>query len=148
VGILTLPRFPHQDIIMTKPKSGLYLVPSAPRDADSELERHAMASISGYVHQSLWNAIETRHQIRFHYNGKLRISEPHDYGIQNGRARLLTYQLGGESNSGPLPAWRWFDVAKISDLEILDRPFPGNRPAPSGHHHHWDKIFLRVADRS
>jgi hypothetical protein len=81
---------------------------------------------------------------QFYYQGKPRIAEPHDYGIQNEHARLLAYQIGGRSGSGRLPDWRWFDVNKISDFEVLAQAFPGNRPAPSGRHHHWDKLFARA----
>ena len=91
----------------------------------------------------LRTAITQRRQIRFWYDGKERIAEPHDYGIQNGRPRLLAYQIAGQSNSGRLPAWRLVDVASMTRLEILDRTFPGGRPA-SGRRHKWDQLFIRV----
>jgi hypothetical protein len=89
-------------------------------------------------------AITQRRKIRFWYDGKERIAEPHDYGIQGGKMRLLAYQTGGQSKSGHLPNWRWIDVSRIKDLEILNETFAGNRPAPSGHHHKWDQLLLRV----
>src|SRR5882724_955501 len=92
------------------------------------------------IHEPLCEAINTRHQISFTYQGKPRVVEPHDYGMQNGRARLLSYQTGGKSGSGRLPDWRWFDVAKMSDFKVLEKTFPGNRPAPSGKHHEWDTV--------
>lgn len=98
------------------------------------------------IHDPLCAAIYTRHKISFNYQGKLRIAEPHDYGMQNGQARLLSYQTGGQSGSGGLPDWRWFDVAKMSDFKVLDETFPGNRPAPSGRHHEWDTLFARVGE--
>lgn len=93
----------------------------------------------------LRTAIKERRLIRFAYQGKVRIAEPHDYGIQNGAIRLLAYQIGGASVTGRLPAWRWIEVPGISDLEILTKTFPGNRVAPSGTHHTWDQVFARVA---
>lgn len=90
-------------------------------------------------------AIAQRRQIRFWYGGKERIAEPHDYGSQNGKPRLLTYQIGGQSNSGALPAWRLVDVSGMAQLEILDRMFAGNRPTPSGKRHKWDQLFVRVS---
>jgi hypothetical protein len=84
-------------------------------------------------HKLIWTSIEKRHHVCFFYDGKERISEPHDYGIQNGRVRLLVYQFGGESKSGRLPAWRLVDVEGISKLKILNTTFPGNlvsRPVP------------------
>ena len=104
------------------------------------------SGISKSTHQQIWTAIESRHHVRFVYDGKERIAEPHDYGVQNGRARLLVFQFAGESNSGRLPAWRLVDVEGISELEILDTKFPGNRTAPSGQHHKWNQIFIRVAE--
>jgi hypothetical protein len=91
-------------------------------------------------------AIAQRRQIRFWYEGKERIAEPHDYGIQKGKVRLLAYQTGGRSNSGPLPAWRLVDVSGMTQLEVLEKTFPGNRPAPSGRRHHWDCLFIRVGE--
>jgi hypothetical protein len=91
-------------------------------------------------------AITQRRQIRFCYGGTERIAEPHDYGIQKGKTRLLAYQTGGRSNSGPLPAWRLVDVSGITQLELLEKTFTGTRPAPSGRRHHWDQLFIRVAE--
>lgn len=126
---------PIRIVAIFKParKNGPQLVTSVPK-------------ISPQVHESLCAAIGTRHQVSFTYQGKPRIAEPHDYGIQNERARLLTFQIGGRSGSGRLPDWRWFDVDKISDFEVLDQLFPGNRPAPSGRHHQWDELFARVGE--
>lgn len=95
----------------------------------------------------LRTAITQRRRIRFWYDGKERIAEPHDYGVQKGKLRLLAYQVGGQSNSGALPAWRLLDVSGITGLEILDRTFAGNRPAPSGRRHLWDQLFLRVSSQ-
>jgi hypothetical protein len=95
------------------------------------------------LHRPLYRAIENKRLARFKYQGKERIVEPHDYGIQKSVARLLSWQVGGES-SGRLPGWRWFDVGGISEFEALDRTFPGNRD-DSGKHHQWEKIFIRVA---
>ena len=95
------------------------------------------------LHQLLYSAIQNKRLIRFSYEDKERIVEPHDYGIQKNIARLLSWQIGGQS-SGHIPGWRWFDVAKIHRLEILDRSFPGNRNV-SSKHHQWEEIFIRVA---
>ena len=91
----------------------------------------------------LWTAIEQRRLLRLHYRNKLRIVEPHDYGIHNGIAKLLTYQIAGVS-SGRLPAWRWMEADHVADVEMLDRTFPGGRRTKSGKHHKWDKLFIRV----
>jgi hypothetical protein len=91
----------------------------------------------------LWAAIEQKRMIRLRYKNKERIVEPHDYGIHNGAVKLLTYQVGGAS-SGKLPNWRWMETDLISGVELLDWTFAGGRPAQSGKHHKWDKVFIRV----
>ena len=91
----------------------------------------------------LRTAIEQTRLLRLRYRNKDRIVEPHDYGQHNGVIKLLTWQIGG-SSSGPLPNWRWMETDQISDAQLLDQTFPGGRPAPSGKHHKWDKLFLRV----
>lgn len=88
-------------------------------------------------------AIGQRRLIRLTYGGKERIVEPHDYGIHKGLVKLLAYQVGGDS-SGRLPNWRWLEVSLISGAELLDRIFSGGRAIPSGKHHAWDQLFLRV----
>ena len=96
------------------------------------------------VDNLLRTAIRDRRLIRFNYNAKLRIAEPHDYGIQKGQVRLLAYQVRGAS-SGRLPGWRWIEVPELSDLEIMEDTFAGPRSEGSSKHHAWDKVFARVA---
>jgi hypothetical protein len=93
--------------------------------------------------QLLYSAIESRLLLRFRYKGKERIVEPHDYGIQKGIARLLCWQIGGQSG-GRIPGWRLVDVAEMQDCEVLNHEFSGGKEVP-GKHHRWDKIFIRVA---
>jgi predicted DNA-binding transcriptional regulator YafY len=95
------------------------------------------------VDELLRTAIARRRLIRLVYRNKERIIEPHDYGIHNGSAKLLAYQIGG-SSSGRLPNWRWMEVDLITDIHLLNQTFPGGRPTPSRKHHKWDKLFMRV----
>jgi hypothetical protein len=88
-------------------------------------------------------AIEHRRLLRLRYKNRERIIEPHDYGIHKGVVKLLGYQIGG-SSSNRLPNWRWMETDQISDLELLNRTFPGGRPTSSGKHHSWDQLFIRV----
>ena len=99
----------------------------------------AVAVDSGW--HRLLCAIQNKRLIRFKYKNKERIVEPHDYGIQRGITRLLSWQVGGQSSR--LPGWRWFDVLDMQDVEKLEKSFPGNRDV-SGKHHQWDQIFVRV----
>ncbi|HSZ60549.1 MAG TPA: WYL domain-containing protein [Terriglobales bacterium] len=95
------------------------------------------------LHQLLYDAIEKEYLLRFRYKGNERVVEPHDYGIQKGIVRLLCWQTGGQSGS-PIPGWRLIDVAGIQNCEMLDQRFSGGREIPSGKHHQWDKLFIRV----
>jgi hypothetical protein len=95
------------------------------------------------IDELLRKAIQERRLVQFVYKHKRRIVEPHDYGIHNGSIKLFGYQVGGWS-SEPLPSWRWALVNSISDLCLLAQQFPGRRPSPSGRHHQWEQIFVRV----
>ena len=95
------------------------------------------------INPLIWTAIEQRRLLRFRYKDRERIVEPHDYGIHNGLVKLFAYQVAG-SSSQKLPNWRWAEQDLISDLQLLDRKFPGGRPSKTDKHHKWDKLFIRV----
>ncbi|HWF10717.1 MAG TPA: hypothetical protein VG297_19750 [Bryobacteraceae bacterium] len=95
------------------------------------------------INPLIWTAIEHKRLLRFRYNSRERIVEPHDYGIHKGRIKLFGYQVGG-SSSQKLPNWRWAEEELISDLQLLDQTFPGGRRTKSGKHQKWDKLFIRV----
>jgi putative DNA-invertase from lambdoid prophage Rac len=95
------------------------------------------------VNPLIWAAIAQKRLLRFYYKNRERIVEPHDYGIHNGLIKLFGYQVGG-SSSQKLPNWRWAEQDLISDVQLLDRTFPGGRLTKSGKHHKWEKLFIRV----
>jgi predicted DNA-binding transcriptional regulator YafY len=88
--------------------------------------------------QRLLDAIAQKRLIGLRFKDKARVAEPHDYGVRDRCATLLAYQLEPETG------WRWFEIDRMSDLEMLDRRFAGGRVAPSGKHHKWDVLFARV----
>ena len=107
--------------------------------------RHpAPASVDPAVHKLILSAIHERRLLRFLYKDKLRVAEPHDYGIQKEVVNLFTYQIAGESSSSRLPDWRKFAVLSMSSVELLDETFPGSRSVPSQKHQEWDVLFARV----
>lgn len=107
--------------------------------------RHpAPANVDPAVHQFILTAIHERRLLRFTYLDKIRIVEPHDYGMQKETVNLFTYQIAGESSSSHLPDWRKFAVRSMSKLELLDESFPGSRSIPSQKHQQWDVLFARV----
>jgi hypothetical protein len=95
------------------------------------------------INPLIWTAIEQKHLLRFRYKNRERIVEPHDYGIHKGLIKLSGYQVT-KSSSHKLPNWRWAEQDLISDVQLLDRTFPGGRPTKSGKHQKWDKLFIRV----
>ena len=91
-------------------------------------------------------AIVHKRLVRVAYNGRRRMAEPHDYGVMNGRPRLLVYQrreLDGE-RSTRTEGWRLLDVAKIEDFKVLDEIFPGSRAASHQDHFTWEVVHARV----
>ncbi len=84
--------------------------------------------------QRLLTAIGQKRLIGLRFKGSVRVAEPHDYGIRDGRETLLAYQLE--------------PVERMSDLRVLEQTFPGSRSAPSGKHHKWDRLFARVGASS
>jgi hypothetical protein len=85
-------------------------------------------------------AMTQRRLIQFSLHGRLRVAEPHDYGVRNGVPQLLVYQIGGDSASGKLPNWRWVVLSQMLGLQVLDPMFRARpRAAPS-----WDRHFLSV----
>ena len=91
--------------------------------------RHpAPSNIDPAVHECILTAIHERRLLRFTYLDKIRIVEPHDYGIQKGIVNLFAYQIAGQSSSSRLPDWRKFAVPRISSLELLEKVFPSVYP--------------------
>ncbi len=99
------------------------------------------------VHETILKAIDEIRLLRFVFDGKERIVEPHDYGIHQGHVRLFSYQIRGQSKSGRLPAWRLMDVPEMSEVQILDETFGGSRGDASQNHRKWDRVFARVGTK-
>lgn len=49
-------------------------------------------------------------------------------GMSKGRLRLQGYQVGGQSATSGIPEWRYFDLAGMTDVRVLDTRFAGPRP--------------------
>ena len=43
--------------------------------------------------ETIRTAIAQKRLVRIRYDGRVRVAEPHDYGIRKGVERLLGYQL-------------------------------------------------------
>jgi len=99
------------------------------------------------IDATIRRAITERRLLRFSLDGGARIAEPHDYGVRKGKVQLLVYQLSGASRTGRLPDWRWVDLSRATDFELLEQEFAGPRQAPSARHTGWEQLLLRVASR-
>ena len=97
------------------------------------------------MNTDLVRAIREKRLIEFTYKSSaVRIAEPHDYGIQNGIERLLTFQLRSESPTHTESGWRDLYLADIRHLRVLEQRFAGSRGDSSQKHRTWDVLFARV----
>jgi hypothetical protein len=96
------------------------------------------------VHDLLCFAIKNKRLIKFQYQGCERTTEPHDYGVIKGVRSVLVYQIRGESKTKSR-GWKHIKEHEISQLQVLEEPFPGGRTVPSGQHKKWDQLFIRVS---
>lgn len=91
-------------------------------------------------------AIAHRRIVDLVYADRRKQVEPHDYGIRNGEAQLLVYQIGGESRSPDPTGWRSLKLSGISDFHVKEETFPGRRPADPERRVVWERLFTRVAE--
>ena len=104
-----------------------------------------MTLAAGTLDAPIRLAIAQKRLIEVTYKGRVRVAEPHDYGRQGGRDRLLVYQISDRGESGAAAVgWRLLDIAQIEALTVLDRPFPGSRGSSHRVHKAWDEVYARV----
>lgn len=78
------------------------------------------------MNEQICEAIRDRKLIQFQYEGLSRVVEPYCYGIATtGNELVRAYQVEGSSSTGKLE-WKFFDIDKIIDLEVLDESFNVN----------------------
>lgn len=115
------------------------------RITDDMTAHSESGTFSASADEAIRRAITERRLIQFTLDGGARVAEPHDYGVRKGKAQLLVFQVSGASRSGRLPDWRWVDLSRATDFQVLDSSFAGGRNVPSGKHAGWEQLFLRVA---
>ena len=91
-------------------------------------------------------AIENKRLIQVRYGGRLRVAEPHDYGVQKGIERLLVYQLRApvDRPQRSVTGWRLLDIQKIEDCVVLESTFAGSRGPAYRSHLSWEIVYARV----
>lgn len=68
------------------------------------------------------DAIDQRRVVRFFYDGRKRVAEPHVLGTKYGRLQVLTWQTGRQSSSDPLSDWRrFFRLRRMTGCPRTDR---------------------------
>jgi hypothetical protein len=101
---------------------------------------------SGPFDRQLRFAIAHKRLIEVRYGGRLRVAEPHDYGMKNGSPKVLVYQLraGGSTPDPRVRGWRLLDLKKISICAVSNATFAGSRADASQQHSAWDELYARV----
>lgn len=84
------------------------------------------------MEEIIGSAIKNMNRLKIKYNGKIRIIEPHAYGLdKNKKAKLRAYQISGFSKRGESKAWKLFICENIDYILELDESFevrPGYNP--------------------
>ena len=98
------------------------------------------------MNQKICKSIMEKRLIRFNYEGKIRIVQPHAYGIhkETNNEVLRAYQVGGYSTSGNIPGWRLYVVSKISNIEITDVIFENPAPKYRKNDSEMSRIFCQI----
>jgi hypothetical protein len=96
--------------------------------------------------EELRSAIENKRLLQVSYKGRLRVVEPHDYGVYKGVARLFVYQVRGASTTQGRDGrgWKLLDVEKIAGCIVLDETFSGSRGDYYDQHLAWEIVYARV----
>jgi len=81
------------------------------------------------MREVICSAIRNRHLLQFVYEGRTRVVEPHQLGLDKARNEALSaYWVSGYSESHELPRWRLYLVSEMADVMELNDPFEGPRP--------------------
>jgi hypothetical protein len=96
------------------------------------------------IDRNIRRAISSRRLIQVTYKERVRVGEPHDYGLINGELRLLVYQRREETTLRP-PGWRLLTVSDITTLIVLRDTFDGPRALGAKQKFKWNPLICRVA---
>jgi hypothetical protein len=91
-------------------------------------------------------AIAGKRLLEVSYKGSARLVEPHDYGVQNAKDRVLVFQrrvISGGPGRRPF-GWRLFEVSLIERCVVTEETFKGSRGRPHQSHNVWDVLYARV----
>jgi hypothetical protein len=76
------------------------------------------------MRDDICEAIQLKRIMRLTYNGTVRQAEPYIFGILNtGAETLSAYQFSGGSASGQPVGWKYYSLAKLSDIVVTGEGF-------------------------
>ncbi len=80
--------------------------------------------------QVICQAIDGMRLLGFWYEGLRRVVQPAALGphADTGKMTLRAYQVGGATESGNVPFWRLFTLAKMTSVTLLDGTFQDPPP--------------------
>ncbi len=124
----------------------LQLVNPFLHEVHEERSAYLHASTAESIDQTVRQAIEKKRLIAFHYQGRPKEGEPHDYGVIGGNRRLNFFQTRGRSRNGveEVGKWKTLDPGKMSQVRMLKEAFAGTRAAERGTHKTWDEVIASV----
>lgn len=80
------------------------------------------------MNEIISKAIKERKKLRLNYNGGWRIVQPYCYGVsKDERESLRAFQKEGYSKKGKNVDWKFIDIKRIKEIEILDDIFYPDR---------------------
>ncbi|WP_167772808.1 PIN domain-containing protein [Ramlibacter humi] len=126
--------------------AGVEIVNPFRREIHEPSTAYLQASTPEAVDEVLREAIAHRRLISFHYEGRPKEGEPHDYGLIGGERRLNFFQTRGRSRNGVEESGKWktLDPAKMSQVRLLKASFPGTRAVARGAHKKWEEVIASV----
>jgi hypothetical protein len=108
-------------------------------------DRPVSDTLAQWLDGQLRFAIAHKRLLRLMYDGRLRVVEPHDYGLLRGIARVLVYQRSKEGASvKDARGWRLLETSKITECAVMETSFSGTRAKSEQRHHAWDMLYARV----
>jgi hypothetical protein len=90
------------------------------------------------------HAVAEKRLLEIRYKRGVRLAEPHDYGVIDGTARLLIFQLHGPDSGEGAVGWRLLDVVRIESCVVTEQTFAGSRGQSHQQHYQWETLYARV----
>jgi len=89
-------------------------------------------------------AIKEMLLIRFHYDGGIRVVEPHCFGVSfKGNSVFRGFQTQGYSSTEKL-GWKLFDLDKVENVEYLNEKFEEPRLGYRKNDKGMTRIFIQL----